>query len=156
MDNKLDGAQRVFASKEAPVDVGTCEQLLRSHEQLLNEVKKDCKILKAEGSSLCNQLSPWIQLKSPVTATGNVSVYCSPVQRQDGTRFRNSIDHLDVAGSKELTSVDHVNQTLMGIDLREAHCRELFNVQQQHLRHVARRIKFEMSVREVSQTHYCI
>ena len=151
MDSKLDNAQRVFASKESPVDVGTCEQLLRSHEQLLSEVKKDCKNLKAEGSSLCDQLSPWIQQKPPPPTSSSVSAYCSPVQRSDRSRFRhNSLDHLDVANGKELTSVDHIHQTLMGVELREAHCRELFSAQQTNLKHVARRIKFEMAVREVS------
>lgn len=152
MDARLDGAQRLFASKESPVDVGTCEQLLRGHEQLLSDVKKDCKSLKAKGSSLCDQLVPWIQPKPRSPSSASVSAYCSPVLRSDSSRFRNSLDHLDVASGKEETSVDHINQTIMGVELREAHCMELFHVQQQNLKQVARRIKFEMAIREVS-TH---
>ena len=154
MDNKLDSAQRLFASKESPVDVATCEQLLKSHEQLLSEVKRECKNIKAEGSALCDRLSPWIQQKPQAPASSNVSAYCSPVLRQDGSRFRRSLDHLDVANGKEQTSVDHVNQTIMGIELREAHCREMFYIQQQHLKHIARKIKFEITVHEVSCTFY--
>ena len=150
VDAKLDTAQRIFASKESPVDVKTCEQLLHSHEQLLDEVKRECKNLKTEGNALCDRLSPWVQLKPLSPASSNVSAYCSPVLRQDGSRFRRSLDHLDVANGKEETSVDQINQALMGVEVREAHCKEMFSLREQHLKHVARKIKFEISVREVS------
>ena len=150
VDAKLDTAQRIFASKESPLDVETCEQVLQSHEQLLDEVKRECKSLKTEGNALCDRLSPWVQLKSNGSTSSSVSAYCSPVLRQDGSRFRRSLDHLDVANGKEETSVDQINQALMGVEVREAHCRELFSLREKHLKHVARKIKFELSVREVS------
>ena len=150
MDSKLDNAQRVFGSKDAPSTIEACDHLLAENGQLLEEVKQTCKELEKEGQSLCNQLLPWLKTGTQkATMMEDVAAYCTPPLRRDG-KIRNSIDHLDVAGGKELTSYDHTNQALMRNRLREAHCKELFSNQQQYVRQIAMRIKYENEVHEVS------
>jgi len=150
VDSKLDNAKRVFGSKDEPSSINACDQLLAENGELLEEVKQTCKELEKEGQSLCNQLLPWLKtdaLKS--VSVEDVAAYCTPPLKRDG-KIRNSIDHLDVAGGKELTSYDHISQALMRNRLHEAHCKELFSNQQKYVRQIATKIQYETDVQEVS------
>ena len=150
MDAQLDNVQRLFGSKDAPSSIKACDKVISANGQLLEEAKQACKELEKEGQSLCNQLLPWLKPETQKsTSMEDVAAYCTPPLKRD-EKVRNSLDHLDVAGGKELTSYDHINQTLMRISLREAHCRELFSNQRQYVRQIAMKIKYESEVREVS------
>jgi len=150
VDSKLDNAKRAFGSKDAPSTIDACDQLLAENGKLLEEVKETCKELENEGQSLCNQLLPWLKTVSQKSVSAeDVAAYCTPPLKRD-EKIRNSIDHLDVAGGKELTSYDHISQALMRNKLHEAHCKELFSNQQRYVGQIAMKIKYETHVKEVS------
>ena len=150
MDSKLDNAKRAFGSKETPSSIEACDQLLAENGELLKEVKQTCKELEKEGQSLCNELLPWLKTDTLKNASvEDVAAYCTPPLKKDG-KIRNSIDHLDVAGGKELTSYDHISQALMRNRLHEAHCKELLSNQQQYVKQIATKIQYETDVQEVS------